>query len=224
MRSARAAASEAAVDSAADSASRSAATRATTRVLVWVRLGPRLPDRAEEVPVAGGDAAEAVEPPDRLVERLGAEQDRHRVELPLLVELPDPRPEVLLGDVGRLPGHVELDPQAGQAGLGGLPPGRQRLEVGAGCGEPGLEGVELLGGRPLLRREGAVLLPQLGDSARGRGCAARRRERQNRGQTQQNSDSARCELARAPAHEGGRYQTARACNTGDLPATQRFSA
>ena len=65
-------------------------------------------------------------------------------------------------------------------------------------------------------------LPELGRSAGGRGGSARRGERQNRRQTQQNRESARCEHARASAHEAGGYQTIHACNTGDLAACSDF--
>ena len=59
----------------------------------------------------------------------------------------------------------------------------------------------------------------------GRGGSARRGERQNRRQSQQNRESARCEHAPASAHEAGRTtrRTSVRCNTGEFAHASQAS-
>ena len=130
--------------------------------------------------VAARHRAEAVQPRHRRVDRLGAEHDRDRVDLPLLVERPEPLAEPPLGDAQVAPGELEPEGHVGAlaAYRGGAAPDRR--ELGAGAGELRLERVELEYRGARLRRERGVALAERLGALRGSAGADGRRSGDDR--------------------------------------------
>ena len=132
-------------------------------------LLPRLACLLDDPVVLAGGAAEAVEPGECLVERLGVQQNRERVALVRpFVESPDEYLELRLGDMNGVLGDSELL-RGGGAVLCDLgPAGGESTEIALCAAKLALQRVQLEGGGARARLERAGADTQLGRLRLGR--------------------------------------------------------
>ena len=168
-RAAAVAASRAARCSAAAARASSSTACSASRASRARELRPRLACLLDDPVVLAGGAAEAVEPGERLVERLGAQQNRERVALVRpFVESPDEYLELRLGDTNGLLGDSELL-RGGGAVLRDLgPAGGEGAEIALCAAKLALQRVQLEGGGARARLERAGAGTQLGRLRLGR--------------------------------------------------------
>ena len=130
-----------------------------------LQLRAPVPGVAGRLGALAGTPFELVEPGDRVVERLGAEKDRNRIGLSLLVESPQTvaeealrGPEVARDDLDLLPNPFPLEFEA-------LCPAAEPGQFAPGPHESRIEGVEAQEGRLRPGGKAFLLLAQRPDSA-----------------------------------------------------------
>src|SRR5207253_9164241 len=133
---------------------------------------------ADETAIQLRRAVERVEARERVVERLGPEEDCERVGLALLVQHPQARPERRLGGGDVVASDAEPLRREDAFAADRLGLGSQRIEPRVRPREPAVERVEAKERRVRLRRKGGVLgaevVSVLQERGRGGGGAGAR--------------------------------------------------